>query len=80
MIFWIQLNDIVWHHEWEDFEEWMNKYGPENHEEYAKWYSVGSYLEGIGVLVKRNLIDIDLVDDLLEGVIIDYWNKNEPIR
>jgi len=41
--------------------------------------SVGSYFEGMGVLVNRKLIDVSFVDDLISGLIIRYWEKMEPI-
>ncbi len=33
------------------------------------------YLEGIGVLVKRGLIEASFVDDLMSSVVIGYWEK-----
>jgi hypothetical protein len=38
---------------------------------------VGTYLEGIGVLVNRRLIDLELVDELMTGIIERYWEKME---
>ena len=40
--------------------------------------SVGRYLEGIGVLVHRGLIDVTFVDDLMSGTIMSYWEKMAP--
>jgi len=37
-----------------------------------------AYFEGIGVLVKRGLIDINLVDDLMSSYILMTWNKYGP--
>jgi hypothetical protein len=54
--------------EWDDYEDFMSKYGPDtNLESWSKLISVGQYFEDIGVLVKRGLIDPDLVDDLLRA-------------
>jgi hypothetical protein len=36
------------------------------------------FYEGIGVLVKRNLIDINMVDDVLSGDVMRYWEHLEP--
>jgi len=36
-------------------------------------------MEGLGVLVKRNLIDSNLVFDIMYGTIIDFYEKFEPI-
>jgi hypothetical protein len=37
------------------------------------------FFEGIGVLLHKKLIDIDLVDDLLSTPILMFWKKTEPI-
>jgi hypothetical protein len=39
---------------------------------------VASFVEGIGVLVKRGLIEASFVDDLMSGRIIDYWEAVGP--
>jgi hypothetical protein len=36
---------------------------------------MSEFFEGIGVLVKRQLIDIDIVEDLLANRIIWWWEK-----
>lgn len=66
--------------EWNDFEDYWGKYGPEADPKVnAIIASEGGYFEGIGVLVKKNLIDIALVDDLMAGNIISYWEKMGPV-
>lgn len=37
-----------------------------------------AYFEGIGVLIKRGLVDIHLVDDLMSSYILMTWNKYGP--
>lgn len=65
--------------QWVDFEDYWEKYGMINNPEIAsKIHSVGTYLEGIGVLVNRRLIDLELVDELMTGIIERYWEKMEP--
>jgi hypothetical protein len=74
-----QFNKLL---EWEfnDFEDFLNKYGRENNPEaYALRGSVGGYFEGMGVLVKRGLIDVTLADDLISGAIMLFWDKFGPI-
>lgn len=42
---------------------------------------VGTFLEGLGVLVKRGLVDKGFVDDMLSGDIIGFWEKyGEVVR
>ena len=73
-----QFSDItnVW--EWKDYDDFNEKYGPNNNpEDYASFLVLITYFEGVGVLVKRGLINADFVDDLLSGLIIRLWEKYE---
>jgi len=64
--------------EWDNYDEFMEKYGPiANFEKWIQVNSIGAFLEGIGVLVKRKLIDPALVDDLMFSVVEDFWNRME---
>jgi len=75
-----QYTEILFQHKWTDFDDWMQKYGPmTNLDVFSSWMSVAVFFEGIGVLIKRKLIDISLVDDLLSSAIIMVWEKIEPI-
>jgi hypothetical protein len=66
--------------QWVDFEDYWQKYGLDNNRDATlKIHSVGNFFEGIGVLVKRRLIKIELVDDLMSGSIIRYWEKMMPV-
>ena len=38
------------------------------------------FFEGVGVLVKRGLIDLSLVDDLLGSMITHTWEKMGPVE
>jgi len=40
---------------------------------------LGAHLEGIGVLLRRRLIDPSFVDDLMSQVIVRYWEKFGPL-
>ena len=65
---------LTW--EFDDFDDFMNKYGPfSNIDAWSLTISLIDYFEGIGVLVKRNLIDISFIDDLMSGMIIMFWDK-----
>ncbi|UCG44884.1 MAG: hypothetical protein JSV58_05695 [Candidatus Bathyarchaeota archaeon] len=67
--------------EFKDYTDYVKKYGsplsgtPTN----RKWLITGLYFEGIGVLLRRKLIDIRLVDDLLSGPIKNMWEKIKPL-
>lgn len=72
--------DIIFNWEWTDYDDFMEKYGPENNiDAWADSASAGLYLDGLGSHVKRGLIDVGQVDDLISSVIIRYWEKREHI-
>jgi hypothetical protein len=64
--------------EYEDYADYRKRYGT-NAEVKAAGNTVNTFFEGIGVLVKRKLISIGLVDDLLKGAILLTWEKRKPI-
>jgi hypothetical protein len=74
------VNHKVQAYEWEDFDDFMGKYGPEvDMDAYSDFTRILSYFEGIGVLIKRGLIDPYIVDDLMSMNIIRLWEKYEPL-
>jgi len=64
--------------EFDDYADYVNRYAA-SAEVLTAAYSVGVFFEGIGVLVKRKLISMDLVDDLFTGPILDTWEKTKPL-
>jgi hypothetical protein len=70
----------MYRQEWKDYDDWKEKYGPTTNPQAASNYTaVDTFFEGLGTLVKRNLIDPELVDDLMGGDIVAYWSKMRPI-
>ncbi len=66
--------------EWTDYDDFFAKYGSDvDPEAKAIFDSIFLWLEGLGVLVKRGLIDPELVHDLLYGFIINFWERHLPI-
>lgn len=62
--------------EWTDFDDFWAKYGEEtNPDAWTTWMSVAAFFNGVGVLLKRNLIDIILVEDLLSNVVFGSWSR-----
>ena len=60
--------------EWADYDDFLERYGrSKNPELYTHFGTIGRFLEGVGVLVKRKLIDPSLVDDLMSGHILRFW-------
>jgi hypothetical protein len=68
--------------EWDDYDDWVEKYGKQRFtdiEKYSEAVSLGTYFEGVGVLLKNGFIDIEPVVDLLGTTILLYWDKMRPI-
>ena len=61
--------------EWDDLDDFMKKYGMNNPDAWGTIISWTDYFEGIGVLVKRELIDASFIDDLISGMVITFWEK-----
>ena len=67
--------------EFDDWDDMMRKYNREtNYELLLSWFRVGMFFEGIGVLLKRNLIEIDMIDDMMGYSIKRTWEKMGPIE
>jgi len=64
--------------EFEDYLDYVKKYGADI-EVRTALNSVGMFFEGIGVLAKRKLISMDLVDDLFSTDILQAWEKIKPV-
>ncbi len=56
-----------------DLRDYNEKYS------WAELTAVGMFFEGIGILLKRRLIDIELVDDMFTTPIKRIWKKIENI-
>jgi len=69
--------DIVMASEWKDYDGYV-EYSKDK--EYMTCFNViATFIEGIGVLVHRGLIEAAFVDDLMSGSMMRYWEKIEPI-
>jgi hypothetical protein len=64
--------------EYEDYADYRKQYGT-NAEVKAAGITVNVFFEGVGLLAKRKLISVGLVDDLLGGAILPGWEKRKPI-
>jgi len=76
------MNDyakIAYDTQYDSFEDWLKKYGAQtNREHWASWARVGRFFDGTGILVRRGLIDSDLVVEELREQIILSWDKVKP--
>ena len=61
-------NEIKDEWSWNDYDDFMRKYGPEsNAEEWMKFLSIAGLFEQIGVLAKHGSVDVKLIYDLMAG-------------
>ena len=59
---------------WTDYDDFIQKYGEANNPDaHALLQELASWYEGIGVLIKRKLIDPVFVDDLMSGATLWGW-------
>jgi hypothetical protein len=59
---------------WTDYDDFHKKYGEKNNPEaFLSYIKLGTWFEGVGVLVKRKLIDPTFVDDLMSGSTMWGW-------
>ena len=73
--------EIMYHQDFEDYEEWREKYGPStNPDAYANYYHVTSTFQGLGYLVQNKVLDLEaLSKHIRPRSIILLWEKIEPI-
>jgi hypothetical protein len=66
--------------EFKDYNDYLRKYGATSEKPvYTSVNMVAAFFEGIGILLRRKLVNIDLVDDLFSSDIIITWQKMKPI-
>ena len=61
--------------EWKDIDDFWDNYGPSSNPEfYTQFSRLAYYFDGIGVLVRRELVEKDAIYDLMGAHILQYWN------
>jgi hypothetical protein len=64
-----------------NYEELIERIHPDSvSEERTMWFNVLYFYDGMGLLLKRNLIDISMVDEMFGNFIIMMWHKMGPIE
>ena len=73
----LEIN-VTW--SWSNNEDFWKKYGPEtNPKAFAKFLSVGTIFDSLGVLLKRKYIPVTMVPELVIIAVRDFWGKVEPV-
>ena len=66
--------------EWDDYADFERKYGSDNNTEaYAQRLTLWNTFNNFGVLLKRGLIDPEMIYDAAGGPIVMSWEKWRPI-
>lgn len=61
--------------EWSDVDDFWVRYGPfSNPDFYTQFARLAYYFDGIGVLIKRDLVDKNAIYDLMGVHILQYWS------
>jgi hypothetical protein len=71
--------DVQWIWEWNDFEDFMEKYGPNSQENWSKFMRTMMFFEGIGILVHKEMISASFIDDFISAMTLRIWEKYEKI-
>jgi hypothetical protein len=67
--------------EFTDFEDFVRRYGsmllikPEQ----EAFFTVANYFDGLGILIRKGLVDADLVYEVWTGDPVNFWEKVKPI-
>jgi hypothetical protein len=64
--------------EWENYEDFQNKYGP-GRPEYCRWVSQLLKYESMAYLIKKNIVKPETVYDLGFTGIIPFWEKFKDV-
>ena len=64
--------------EWTDFNDFLEKY-EKDVESISAWTSIMMFFDGIGVMVDKGLIDIDIIYPLICGSVRMTWERFEPL-
>jgi hypothetical protein len=72
----IEFQEALWKvnsRKYRNFDDYEKQYG------WAEVVAIGTFFEGIGLLLKRKLVNIQLVDDLFTTPVKVSWGKMKPI-
>ncbi len=65
---------------WKDYEEFIQKYGPRtNPKAYAKFLSILGFYEGMARLLRKGIIEIDLMPESMAILVIRFVEKIKPM-
>ena len=71
----------VWNLEFKDYNDFVNKYGPwySETEVYTAFRMVCNFFDGIGILLLRKLVNVEMVARLFTAPTKTTWEKVKPL-
>jgi hypothetical protein len=65
--------------DWDEYQALFDYTNPETRDNHLAMSTIMYFYEGVGVLVKLNLVDIRLIAQLMGGGVLGFWEKVESI-
>lgn len=66
--------------EWEDLEDYYANYGPQgNLDAYSEHMFIWQRFDSLGLLLRKGVVDIDLLGDVLMASALSTWEKYAPV-
>ena len=65
--------------DWDEYKVLFDYTNPETRDNHLAMSTIMYFYEGVGVLVKSNLVDIRLIAQLMSGSVMGFWEKVESI-
>jgi len=70
--------EVRYRMEFVDYDDFMKKYRMPSKQAIPLW-QIGKFFDGVGVLLRRKLVDIGLVDELFHAEVTLLWEKIKPL-
>ncbi len=73
------FQELFYDWSWTDYDDFMKKYGLGSLDSRTKMTIVFGFFEGLGIMVRRGLISVDLVYEFNYNSLIGFWEKYSEI-
>lgn len=65
---------------WADFDDFWENYSAVNNREFSDHVGVlWRYFTGIAVMLQQNYLDIEIVEPICGGYVLEFWEKMSPV-
>jgi hypothetical protein len=74
------FNEVLWHYQWDDYEDYVAKYGVMNNIEAAtKITAVLSLFESLGGLLQQGFLDLSVLEEQAASAFPQLWEKFKSV-